>query len=59
MWVCQYQTFPGVLFSTSSDQTGLFPGLVCKRLDAPLPGGSLSQWFSFNKILRLVEELPF
>ena len=57
--MCQYQTFPGILFSTSSDQTGLFPGLVCKRLAAPLPGGSLSQWFSFNKILRLIEELPF
>lgn len=55
MWVCQYETFPGVLFSTSSDQTGLVPGLTCERLQEPLPGSSLTQWFTFNKILRLIE----
>lgn len=59
MYVCQYETFPGILFSTSSDQTGLLPGLVCKRLEEALPGGSLSQWFAFNKILRLIDALPF
>lgn len=59
MWVCQFETFPGILFSTGDDQTGLFPGLVCKKLEQPLPGSSLSQWFSFNKILKLIESLPF
>jgi hypothetical protein len=59
MYVCQYQSAPGILFSTTSDQTGLLPGLVCKRLDHPLPGSSLSQWFTFNKLIRLIEGLPF
>lgn len=59
MYVCQYAQFPGILFSTGSDQTGLLPGLTCKRLEAPLPGSGLSQWFTFNKILRLIESLPF
>ena len=59
MWVCQYAQFPGVLFSTSSDQTGLLPGLSCQKLDKPLPGSSLSQWFTFNKLIRLIESLPF
>lgn len=55
MYVCVYEQFPDVPFSTSSDQTGLVPGLVCSRLEKPLPGGTTSEWFSFNKILRLIE----
>lgn len=59
MYVCTYEQFPQVYFSTTSDQTGLVPGLVCKRLEEPLPGGTLTQWFSFNKILKLIDAFPF
>jgi hypothetical protein len=59
MYVCEFAAQPGILFSTSSDQTGLVPGLVCKRLDAPLPSSSTTQWFTFNKLLRLIESFPF
>lgn len=59
MWVCQSAAAPGILFSSSSDQTGFLPGWTCERLDKPLAGSSLSQWFTFNKLLRLIDGLPF
>lgn len=58
-WVCEFEQFPGVILTSSSDQSGDIPGLVCKRVDGALPGSSLNQSYTFWKILRLVEGLPF
>jgi hypothetical protein len=56
--VCEYQVLPEFKFSSSTDLTGVIPSLVCKRLEGPLPGGSLSSFLKWNKIARLIEELP-
>lgn len=58
MYACRYASLPGYTWTSSSDQTGALPGLTCERLDKPLPGGSLSQWLTGYKIIRLIEELP-
>jgi hypothetical protein len=31
---------------------------VCQKLDAPLPGSSLTDWLSWSKIIRLISSLP-
>lgn len=58
MWICEYQQMPGIKWGSSSDQTGFLPGLVCRRLEAPLPGSSLSSWATFRKLAQLIEEVP-
>jgi hypothetical protein len=57
--VCHYKQFPGVLWASSSDQTGLFPGLECKRLEHGDVGSSATSWATWQKIARLIEGLPF
>jgi hypothetical protein len=49
---------PGIKWSSSTDETGRFPGLTCSRLETPLPGSSASSWATFWKLARLVEQLP-
>jgi hypothetical protein len=51
---------PGLLFPSSSDQTGLYPGLTCSRIETPLPGTSGPRsWSTFWKLARLIENFPF
>jgi len=57
MWVCQSVAVPGVLFSSTSDQTGFLPGWYCERLETPLPVGGPSAWATWWKIARLIEGL--
>jgi len=56
--VCAFETFPEFKFGASSDQTGALPGLVCSRIDTPLPGSSTSDWYGWAKVLRLIDLLP-
>ena len=59
MWVCRYEQFPDISFLSSSDQDGLVPGLQCRKLEKPLPGGTLSQFLSFQKLARLIDVWPW
>jgi hypothetical protein len=56
--VCAYQQFPGITWPSSTNETGTFPGLVCSRLETPLPGSGPTAWATFWKLLRLIEGLP-
>lgn len=57
MYACQSDSLPGYTWTSSTDATGFLPGWHCERLDAPLPGSSLSQWLTSWKIVRLIEGL--
>lgn len=46
------------MFPYSSDQSGTLPGLVCRALDAPLPGGTIKDTYSWLKIAQLIELFP-
>jgi len=51
---------PGILWASSSDQTGLYPGLRCVRVETPVPNSPSERgWATFWKITRLIESLPF
>jgi hypothetical protein len=39
--------------------TGLIPGLRCSALEHPLPGSSLNDGVTWQKLARLIESLPF
>lgn len=56
--MCEFVEFPEVKFSSTSDQTGAIPGLVCSKLEEPLPGGSINDYLKWNKLAQLIEELP-
>lgn len=57
-YVCEYVQAPEFKFASTQDVTDRIPGLVCTRVERPLPGGSLSNFLKWNKIARLLEELP-
>lgn len=57
-FICEYVELPEFKFASTSDQTGAIPGLVCHRIEEPLPGGSLTSWIRWNKIARIIEGLP-
>jgi hypothetical protein len=59
MWVCQSAQAPGILFSSSRDETGFLPGWVCKKLETPLPEGGPTSYATWWKIARMIEGLPF
>jgi hypothetical protein len=54
-YVCAFEEFPGIEFPSATDETGTIPGLVCARIETPLPGGSATSWATFWKLLRLIE----
>jgi hypothetical protein len=56
--VCEYEGFPGYKWQSASDDTDVFPGVVCRRVDPPLPGGSLSSFRNWFQIVKLLLELP-
>lgn len=58
-WVCQYQAFPAYKWFASSDDTDVFPGVVCARVDRPPPGGNYGSWAGWWKIARLVTQWPW
>lgn len=58
-YVCEFRQFPAVKWGSSSDQTGKIPGLVCTKLEKPLPGSGPSAWAAWWKIARLIENFPF
>jgi hypothetical protein len=39
--------------------SGIVPGVVCRALEAPLPGSSWRTWYSWAKLAQLIDELPF
>lgn len=46
---------PGIKWVSSSDLTDHLPGLVCSRLETPLPGDSAyKSWALFWKLLKLI-----
>jgi len=58
--VCSFASTPGIIFASSSDQTGALPGLTCSKLETPLPGSTgPTGWATFWKLVRLIESLPF
>lgn len=58
MWACQLAGLPAIQWSSSKDLTGDYPGIDCRRLESPLPGGTLSQELGWYKIARLIEGFP-
>jgi hypothetical protein len=56
--VCEYAGWPGYKWSSSSDDTDAFPGIVCSRLESPLPGSSLQDFSDWWKVAKLIVELP-
>lgn len=59
MYACQADSLPGYTWTSSVDATGFLPGWVCQPLEEPLPGSSLQQWLTANKIIQLIEGLGF
>lgn len=57
-WICEYPSFPELKFASTTDQTGVIPSLVCRRLEGTLPGGSLSSFLRWRRIAQLIEDLP-
>jgi hypothetical protein len=57
-YVCSFASAPGIIFGSSTDETGTLPGLTCSRLDSPLPGSSWTQFATFWKLVRLIEGIP-
>ena len=57
--MCSFASTPGIVFPSSTDETGTLPGLTCVKLEEPLPGSSATTWATFWKILRLIEAWPF
>lgn len=55
-WICEYEQFPAIKWASSSDRTGDFPGLVCTRVENPLPGTSYNTWASFWKLVKLIPD---
>jgi len=49
---------PGIKWTSSTDLTDHLPGLVCSRLETPLPGDGYKGWATFWKLLRIAESLP-
>lgn len=46
------------MVTSSSDISGVIPGLVCRRVDGALAGSSLNRTYHFWKLVRLLEQLP-
>lgn len=59
MYACRSAALPGYTWTSSEDATGFLPGWECRKLESPLPGGSLSQWLTGFKIVKLIEGFPF
>lgn len=59
MYVCQSAALPGYTWVSTTDATDFLPGWTCRALEKPLPGSSLTSWFTSWKIVRLIESLPF
>lgn len=59
MYACTSSQLPGYTWASSSDATNFLPGWTCERLEKPLPGGTLSQWLTSYKIIKLIERWPF
>lgn len=55
MYACHAAELPGYVWTSTRDATGFLPGWVCVPLERPLPGSSLSSWFTTWKIARLIE----
>ncbi len=56
--MCEYVGMPGIKWTSSTDLTDHLPGLVCSRLETPLPGDGYKGWATFWKLLRIAESLP-
>jgi hypothetical protein len=59
MWACRSAALPGYVWTSTADATGFLPGWECVKLEKPLEGSSISQWFTGWKIARLIEGFPF
>lgn len=59
MYACHSLALPGYVWTSTEDATGFLPGWECVALEEPLPGSSLSSWFTTWKIARLIEGFPF
>jgi len=57
MYACRSAALPGYTWTSTTDESGSLPGWVCEPLEKPLPGSSLSQWFSAFKVAQLIERL--
>jgi hypothetical protein len=58
-WVCQWDAFPGIIWTASGDMTSDV-GITCRRLESPLPGSSVSSQLRIGRLLlKLLEFHPF
>ncbi len=53
--MCEYEGFGAYKWGSATDQTGRLPGLVCTKLEEPLPGSNLSTWHQWYKMAQLIE----
>lgn len=59
MYACQSAALPGYTWVSATDATDFQPGWTCRALERPLPGSSLTSWFTSWKIVKLIQGFPF
>lgn len=59
MYACHSDALPGYVWTSTSDATDFLPGWKCVKLAEPLPGSTVSGWFTGWKVARLIEQFHF
>lgn len=56
-YVCENAAFPAYKWGSTSDDTGVLPGVTCTPLELPLPGTNKRSTYNWFKIAQLIAEL--